>query len=126
MIVTAKEWMCLLKTKERVTGFEPVNNSLGSYRLTTWPHPRLHLPRLTCPYYIPQRLKIKVLPDQHGLTSASRQFDTQPKCALLFISHLFAGWLIYAKLGRILPIPSNATNCRGAIRGSNFIRRIEP
>ena len=26
---------------ERVMGFEPTNNSLGSYCLTTWPHPRV-------------------------------------------------------------------------------------
>ena len=26
--------------KKRVMGFEPTNNSLGSYRLTTWRHPQ--------------------------------------------------------------------------------------
>ena len=35
-----KKTAIVADSDERVMGFEPTNGSLGSYCLTTWPHPR--------------------------------------------------------------------------------------
>ena len=51
-------WETLALISERVMGFEPTISCLGSKRSTTELHPQMMV--RTCPYYIPELIKIKV------------------------------------------------------------------
>ena len=67
----------LLVEMERVTGFEPANESLGSFCLTTWPHPHISIEQYSA--YGRSIVDNHHIRQRHRLRTEPRLIDRRPK-----------------------------------------------
>lgn len=74
----------LLVEMERVTGLEPANESLGSFCLTTWPHPHISIEQYSA--YGRSIVDNHHIRQRHRLRTEPRLIDRRPK---IYRKHLF-------------------------------------